>query len=101
MIQNVGYLNGPPSNVTWPYDYQTPIMSSIQMNLLFSIQMVTVFESLLVRVVTIKTQHCEQSQLFVLSILQEERDWGTTFLQKTLKIIGNTQLVVTLQPELG
>ena len=43
MVQNVHYLNGLPSQVTLPFEYRTPILSSIQMNLVFGIQMVTVF----------------------------------------------------------
>ena len=35
MVQNVWYLNGPPSYVTLPFEYRTPI--------LFGIQMVTVY----------------------------------------------------------
>ena len=45
MVQNVQYLNCPPIHVTLLFDYRTPILSGIQMNLvfkLFSIQMVTV-----------------------------------------------------------
>ena len=42
MVQNVRYLNGPPSYVTWPFEYQTPIMSGIEV---FGVQMVTVLQS--------------------------------------------------------
>ena len=39
MVQNVRYLNGPPSHVTLPFEYRTPTLSGIQV---FGIQMVTV-----------------------------------------------------------
>ena len=39
MVQNVKYFNGPPSHVTLPFEYRTPILSGIHM---FGIQMVTV-----------------------------------------------------------
>ena len=42
MVQNVRYLNGLPSHVTLPFEYLTPILSSIQV---FGIQMVTVHYS--------------------------------------------------------
>ena len=32
MVQNVRYSNGPPSHVTLPFEYRTPILSVIQMN---------------------------------------------------------------------
>ena len=35
MVQNVQYLNGPPSDVTLPFEYRAPILSSVQMNLAF------------------------------------------------------------------
>ena len=35
MVQNVRYLNGPPGHTTLPFDYRTPILSSIQMNQVF------------------------------------------------------------------
>ena len=35
MVQNVRYLNGPPSHVTLLFEYQTPIVSSNQMNQVF------------------------------------------------------------------
>ena len=35
MVQNVRYSNGLPSLVILPFEYQTPILSSIQMNLVF------------------------------------------------------------------
>ena len=28
MVQNVGYLNGPPSHVTLPFEFRTPILYS-------------------------------------------------------------------------
>ena len=34
-VQYVQYLKGPPSHVTLPFDYRTPILSDIQMNLVF------------------------------------------------------------------
>ena len=43
MVQNVLYLNDLPSHVTLPFEYWTPILSGIQMNQVFSIQMVTVY----------------------------------------------------------
>ena len=43
MVQNVRYLNGPPSHMTLSYEYRTPILSGIQV---FGIQMVTLFVSL-------------------------------------------------------
>ena len=42
MFQNVHYLNGPPSHVTLPFEYQTPLLSGIQV---FGIQMVTIKRS--------------------------------------------------------
>ena len=45
MVQNVRYSNGPPSHVTLPFEYRTPILPGIQMNLVFGIQMVTVLAS--------------------------------------------------------
>ena len=42
MVQNVRYSNGPPSHMTLPFEYRTPVLSSIQV---FSIQMVTVVRS--------------------------------------------------------
>ena len=39
MVQNVRYLNGPPSHATLPFEYWTLILSGIQV---FGIQMVTV-----------------------------------------------------------
>ena len=39
MVLNVQYLNGPPRNVTFPFEHQTPTLSGIQV---FGIQMVTV-----------------------------------------------------------
>ena len=39
MVQNVRYSNSTPSQMTLPFEYPTPILSSIQV---FSIQMVTV-----------------------------------------------------------
>ena len=35
MVQNVQYLNGPPSQMTLQFEYWTPILSSIQMKLVF------------------------------------------------------------------
>ena len=35
MVQNVRYLNGPPSHVASPFEYRTQILSSIQMNMVF------------------------------------------------------------------
>ena len=35
MVQNVRYLNDPPSHMTFPFEYQTPILSGIQMNPVF------------------------------------------------------------------
>ena len=35
MVQNVRYSNVPPSHVTLPFEYRTPILFSIQMNLVF------------------------------------------------------------------
>ena len=35
MVQNVWYLNGQPSHVTLPFEYWTPILSIIQINLVF------------------------------------------------------------------
>ena len=35
MVQNVRYLNGPPSHVTLQFAYQSPKLSGIQMNLVF------------------------------------------------------------------
>ena len=35
MVQNVLYLSGPPSHVTLPFEYSTPILSGIQMNPVF------------------------------------------------------------------
>ena len=32
MIQNVRYSKGPPNHVTFPFEYWTPVLSSIQMN---------------------------------------------------------------------
>ena len=37
MVQNVQYLNGPPSQVTLPFEYQTPILSGIKMVTVFYI----------------------------------------------------------------
>ena len=34
-VQNVLYSNGPPNYVTFPLEYQTTILSSIQMNPVF------------------------------------------------------------------
>ena len=31
MVQNGQYLNGPPSHVTFPFEYRTPILSGILM----------------------------------------------------------------------
>ena len=31
MFQNIQYLNGPPSQMTLPFEYQTPILPVIQM----------------------------------------------------------------------
>ena len=39
MVQNVQYSNGLPSHMTLLFEYQTPILSGIQM---FGVQMVTV-----------------------------------------------------------
>ena len=39
MVQSVWYLNGPPSHVTLPFEYLTPLLPGIHV---FSIQMVTV-----------------------------------------------------------
>ena len=39
MVPNVRYSNGPPSYVTVSFEYQTPILSGIQV---FGIQVVTV-----------------------------------------------------------
>ena len=36
MVQNVWNLNGAPSHVTLPFEYQTPKLSSIQMNPVFT-----------------------------------------------------------------
>ena len=41
LVQNVLYSNGPPSHVTLPCEYRTPILSGIQV---FGIQIVTVFK---------------------------------------------------------
>ena len=41
MVQNVHYANGPPSYMTFPFEYWTPILSGIQV---FGIQMVIVVE---------------------------------------------------------
>ena len=35
-VQNVQYSNGPPSHMTLPFEYRTSILSSIQMNPVFS-----------------------------------------------------------------
>ena len=35
MVQNVWYSNGPPSHVTLTFEYPTPILSGMQMNLVF------------------------------------------------------------------
>ena len=43
MVPNVGYSNSPPSHVTLPFEYRTPILSGIQV---LGIQMVTVHVSL-------------------------------------------------------
>ena len=42
MVQNVLYSNGQPSHVALPFEYWPSILSSIQMNRVFGIQMVTV-----------------------------------------------------------
>ena len=39
MVQNDWYLNGPPSHMTLPLEYRTPLLPGIQM---FGILMVTV-----------------------------------------------------------
>ena len=44
MVQNVRYLNCPPSHVTVPFEYPSPILLSIQV---FSIQMVIVYTYIL------------------------------------------------------
>ena len=44
MDQNVRYSNGPLRQVTLPFEYGTPILSGIQMNQVFSIQMVIVVD---------------------------------------------------------
>ena len=41
-VQNVWYLNGPPSQVTLPLEHQTLILSGIQIYQVLGIQMVTV-----------------------------------------------------------
>ena len=35
MVQNVWYLNGPPSRVTLTFEYHTPILFGIQKNPVF------------------------------------------------------------------
>ena len=36
MVQNVWFSNGPPRHATLPFEYQTHILSGIQMNLVFT-----------------------------------------------------------------
>ena len=68
MVQNVQYLNGPPSHVTLPFEYLTPILSGIQMNLVFRcsvfrwllwciIQIFTVFNSLFAKSFQVLVEH--------------------------------------------
>ena len=38
MVQNVQYSNGPPSHMTFPFEYRTHIMSGIQMDLVFKVR---------------------------------------------------------------
>ena len=68
MVQNFWYLNGPPSHMTLPFEYQTPILSSIQV---FGIQMDTVLYFLLISFQTLaksllpkKTFFYEKPEIF-------------------------------------
>ena len=50
MVQNVQYSNGPPIQVTLPFEYRTPMLSSIQV---FGIQMMIVLDMSAIQIPTV------------------------------------------------